>query len=358
MDSDPRYHAQPRRPRSARATFLVAALAASSWSHVAAAQDEATTTEAPPPSATTTEAPPPSASASSIESARNLMDIGHHKFARGDFAAALDAYRAANDIMHVSTTALGVGRALIKLNRLLEARTVLLAASRQPPRPNESKPLLRGRRNAAKLQNDLADMIPSLRVEISVPKDVKNPKLVINGELVPAALMGQPQKMDPGEHQVELSAPTYKSDKQTIRLVVSQQSTVRLTLSQKSDTSFSNVFGSFIASTPTMSLIGFGVAGAGIITGGVTGGLALGAAGDAKAGCQGLVCPAANQSAADRASLLANVSTASFAIAGAGAIVGVLGMILPGDDAASNEEGQASIQPLLGLRSVGLHGRF
>jgi hypothetical protein len=286
------------------------------------------------------------------------MDIGHHKFARGDFAAALDAYRAANDIMRVSTTGLGVGRALIKLNRLLEARTVLLAVSRLPPRPNESKPLMRGRRNAAKLQNDLADMIPSLQVEITVPKDVKKPQLMVDGKLVPSALIGQPQKLDPGQHQVELSAPTYTSDKQTIQLALSQQRTVRLTLSKKSEASSGNVFSSFIASTPTWSLIGFGVAGAGLITGGVTGGLALGAAGDAKAGCQGLACPAANQSAADRASLLANVSTASFAIAGAGAIVGVLGMVLTDNDAASAEEKQASIQPVLGFQSVGLHGRF
>jgi len=355
MDSDARYHAHPRRRISARAALLVAALAASSWSDIAVAQAEAAS-----PSATPTQEPRPSAS--SIESARNLMDIGHHKFARGDFAAALDAYRAANDIMHVSTTGLGVGRALIKLNRLLEARSVLLAVSRLPPRPNESKPLLRGRRNAAKLQNDLADMIPSLRVEISAPKDVKNPKLVVNGELVPAALIGQPQKMDPGEHQIELSAPTYKSDKQTIQLVVSQQRTVRLTLSEKSDASSSNVFSKFFASTPTMSLIGFGVAGAGIIAGTVTGGLALGAASEAKAGCQGDLCPAANETAAKsavkRSKPLAHVSTASFAIAGAGAIVGVLGMVLIGSDETSDEEDQASIQPVLGLGYGGLHGRF
>lgn len=249
MGSDSADGPQSRQGRSTSAALLVTALAASSWSHVAAAQDKAppptrtTAAEAPLPAEAALPAEAPLPTASSIESARNLMDIGHHKFARGDFAAALDAYRAANDIMRVSTTGLGVGRALIKLNRLLEARTVLLAVSRLPPRPNESKPLMRGRRNAAKLQNDLADMIPSLQVEITVPKDVKKPQLMVNGKIVPSALIGQPQKLDPGQHQIELSAPTYTSDKQTIQLALSQQSSVHLTLSQKSEASSGNEIG-------------------------------------------------------------------------------------------------------------------
>ena len=56
------------------------------------------------------------------ERARALMDQGDARFEAGAYDAALEAYRAADAIMGVPTTAIEVARVLEKLGRLLQAR--------------------------------------------------------------------------------------------------------------------------------------------------------------------------------------------------------------------------------------------
>jgi hypothetical protein len=64
------------------------------------------------------------------ERARALMDAGDARFEAKQYAAALEQYRGADEIMQVPTTGIEVGRALERLGRLLEAREVSAAGRR------------------------------------------------------------------------------------------------------------------------------------------------------------------------------------------------------------------------------------
>ena len=73
---------------------------------------------------------------------------------------------------------------------------------------------------------------------------------------------------------------------------------------------------------------GIAVAGAGLIIGAGTGAASLVQTNDIKASCNGNKCPASTADARSKATTLANVSNVSFGLAGAGAVVGVVGIIL------------------------------
>src|SRR5262245_1107365 len=71
-------------------------------------------------------------SAADRETARTLVIDGRKKFGAGDYEGARKAFQAAHEIMGVPTTALDLAKALEKLGKLVEARTVALEVARMP----------------------------------------------------------------------------------------------------------------------------------------------------------------------------------------------------------------------------------
>ena len=101
-----------------------------------------------------------------------------------------------------------------------------------------------------------------------------------------------------------------------------------------------------------VAIAGFSVAGVGLIAGAITGGLSLSTAGDIDEMCMPN-CPESFRDDYDTGLALAHVSTVSFAVAGAGAVVGVVGLLLPGP-AVGGDRAQLRVGP----GSLSLQGRF
>lgn len=98
--------------------------------------------------------------------------------------------------------------------------------------------------------------------------------------------------------------------------------------------------------------VGFGVGGAGLVTFAVAGGIALSrksALDDACGG--GDLCPSSQRDAHDDALVAAHVATVGAVVAGAGAALGVVGLLLSGG-------GEAEVSAVLGPTTLGLRGRF
>lgn len=100
--------------------------------------------------------------------------------------------------------------------------------------------------------------------------------------------------------------------------------------------------------------VGLGVAVAGAVAGGITGGLALAGGSTIDENCNDKLCPESEREDYDRSLLLAHISTVSFAVAGAGAALGIVGIIL--SDFGSTE--QAHIRPIIGPTWIGMGGSF
>jgi hypothetical protein len=107
--------------------------------------------------------------------------------------------------------------------------------------------------------------------------------------------------------------------------------------------------------------VAFGVGAAGLILGGVTGGLAMGAHSTLAGECPGGTCPTDKQSDLDSYHLLGTLSTVGFAVGGVGVAAGVvLLLVQPKSDAAPPAAASSglSVTPVLGPGSIGAVGRF
>ena len=295
------------------------------------------------------------------ETARGLMDDGREKFDAGDYEAALRAFRAADRIMNVTTTGLWSGKTLAKLGRLIEARDVLIKVSQLPQRQDESPVLAEARLQAAQLQSKIADQIGALEIAINGVEPGAKSNVWVDARQLSRDLLTHTYPVDPGWHVVVASSPGFTE--RQLRVKVGQGETVKVILVLEPTRSED---GGTAAKGPSgdeghsdihpLVWVGFSSAAAGVVVGAISGGLSLNAASSAKEGCVEQQCPAENSSIADRSVALAHVSTTSFAIAGAGAVLGVVGILLSGNSQPNKHA--AGIQPLIGPGAIGLQGRF
>jgi hypothetical protein len=116
-----------------------------------------------------------------------------------------------------------------------------------------------------------------------------------------------------------------------------------------------------------LTIGGFGVAGAGIILGAVTGLMTLTTTSSIKSSghCYGDTCGPEEYDRITSANTTATIANVSFAVAGAGLAAGLVGLLLPktgGSPAQPASENGGSttsrIEPWLGIGSAGVRGRF
>ncbi len=102
--------------------------------------------------------------------------------------------------------------------------------------------------------------------------------------------------------------------------------------------------------------VGFGVGGAALLVGAITGGISLSNASTLQDECGGDVCPTDRQEDIDSMITLANVSNVSFALAGVGAAVGLIALLVFDSDESKAQE--ATVKPQVGVGFMGFSGRF
>ncbi|MBW2454323.1 MAG: hypothetical protein JRI68_07425 [Deltaproteobacteria bacterium] len=298
-------------------------------------------------------------SAAEKETARQLMDVGNLQFRQGHYEQALESYRGADDIMKVTSTGLGLGKTLVQLGRLIEARSKLLEVTRIPVAPNESEVLTRAREQATRLQQDLADRIPALRVLVVGLAKGAPVTLYLDGLEVPRERLALPRRVNPGTHAIRAACPGYVDVDLEITVAEGKTRTVELELTPTGATPPVAPAADGGGLSPLV-WVGLGIAGVGATVGAITGGLSLAAANDAKDQCVDGTCPLDAEPDADRSLALAHTSTVSFVVAGLGAGLGIVGLVLSGSEDPSDgaSEPVTEVEALLGPGVIGLRMRF
>ncbi|TKD01822.1 hypothetical protein [Polyangium fumosum] len=292
--------------------------------------------------------------------ARALMDEGDAKVEKKDFAGALRAYRAAHAIMGVPSTGIEVARTEEKLGHLVEAHKAALEVANMPVKPGEPKPFTDAREAAKQLAAQIESRIPRLTVVVrgvpeSAPVEVK-----IDGALLPSEAARAAQPVNPGKHEVSAAATGLPPVSKEIEIAEAQRLQVTLALGDAAASDDGS--GNAGRRLSPLVYVGFGVGGAGLIAGAVTGGLSLSRAGTVKELCPAGTCP--TQAALDEATpvndsakTLANVSNVAFALAVVGVGVGVAGIFLSGGEPKKSPEA-TSVRLQIGPTGIGLVGRF
>jgi len=309
-----------------------------------------------------------STDATDRETARKLMDKGRASYEAGDYDAALTAFEGADIIMGVTTTGLWVGKTLVELGRLVEARDRLYKVSRIPEPPQENEVLARARKEAAALQASIAPRIPEVTLNLDGWDGESQLKVSIDGDEIRTDIATLPRGLNPGPHDLSIKAADYATVKLTFTLGEGEQKKLRVVLTpgegeleEEPEPQPNPVpVGDLETESGISPLVwvGVGVAGAGVLVGSITGGLSLADASSAKEGCNGNVCPVENEIDADRSLALSYVATTSFAVAGVGAVIGIVGLFVGGDEPTPADTSGLTVQPFIGPTTLGLQGTW
>jgi len=313
-------------------------------------------------------------SAADKETARALMATGRQDRTSGDLQGALKAFVAADAIMRVPTTGLEVARSQVALGLLVEARDTALQVTRSQVAPREPAPFKVARDAAAALSDELLTRIPSLTITVTNAPEGATPTVTLDGAQLSAETLGSRRKLDPGHHVISAKAgPSAGSqeidvaerDAKTVDVVLTPSEAVAVAPPTTDDSNPADERPpSAGRSSASIALLagGFGVAGAGIILGSITGGLSISKTNSIKTSdaCAGNVCNPSEDADIGSAKTMATVSTVSFVVAGVGAVVGLVGLFVGGSPAPPKSEPEAKVrlQPVIGLGSLGLRGEF
>jgi hypothetical protein len=284
--------------------------------------------------------------------------------------------------MHVPTTGLEVAKTQAALGLLVEARDTALRVSRSGEKAGEPAPFKQAREAATSLTEELEGRIPAVTITVKNVPDGAAAAVTIDDAAVPSEAIGTPRKLDPGHHVIVAKAGSVDG-KQEIDLAEKERKEVAIELpaaaasaTASSTTGDANAGGEQPVEaggksgvSKAMMFGGFGLAGAGLIAGTITGVMAMSKTNGVKgsSGCTGTVCGPAEYDDISSARSLATISTVSFIAGGVGAVVGVIGLFTGNSSAAPSsatpekapgEETTSRIEPWLGFGAAGLRGTF
>ncbi len=251
---------------------------------------------------------------------------------------------------------LDLARALVEAKIFIEARDLCdaIASSKEP---NVQK----AKQAAATLKKDLEPRIPTITVKLT--GDAAGATASINGETVE---IGKPLTFDPGIYTVRARMGDNPEVSERVELAERAKKTVTLDPSTGAPPAEEPKEGSS-GGTMAPAAIAFGVGGAALVAGGVTGFLAFQKTDEVTDLCGGTSCPEKYAGDVQTAQDFGTASTVLFALGGIGATAGLIltftvGMDgdAPSEDSTEKkkEEAQVWVTPYVGPFHAGLVGTF
>jgi hypothetical protein len=295
------------------------------------------------------------------ETARTLFRSGDERYRAGDYRGALEAFAAADAIMRVPTTGLELGRTQAKLGLLVEARETLRRAAQSPPSPDEPPAFPQARSEAAALYDDLGRRIPAvvLRVVGSGGARLETAEVRVDGDPVEEAMLGQPRRLNPGVHRLVVTAPGFAPAEGSVTLGEGEERELALVLEPlpvADEPSVPDAAPVAEGPVPTVAWVAFGVGGAALVAGTITGAVVLARAGELESDCPDKRCTPEDEDLLDSTVALSHASTALFVVAGVAGGLGLVAILLPRDEARA--AAASSWQPLVGPGFAGVRAAF
>lgn len=310
------------------------------------------------------------ASASEEESAKAAIREGRARRAKGDLVGAREQLHAAWALVATPRNGVELAEAHEALGELVEARRVYVEVGKLPPYAKESPESRAARKRADERAAGLTERIPTLTIRLlRVPEGAKV-TLTLDGRSAPLESLAAPRLLDPGAHEIVVAVEGGSPVLRAIDLVERERRVIEIDVTPALPPRAAPKVEAprapsppatpkpreeaRRASTPTLAYVGFGVAGAGLIVGTVTGLVTLGRASGLKDDCPGGACEPRSADELSRTRTLGDVSTISFIVSGLGLGVGLYGLWT----APRAEPAHARIEPWISVGSIGVRGAF
>lgn len=276
------------------------------------------------------------------ESARSLADDGADAFARGDYAEAHEHLQQAFLLVEAPTIALLDARALVKLGRFVEARAAYRRAL-EVPVTDASPPAFRDAVASADVEaRALEGRLSWVTLRVRHAPPGARIQVWLDGAEVAPHAVGTPLAVDPADHTVRLDVDGRRVFSRRLSLREGEKRAVELDVPTRGEP------------FPALAVTGFGVGGAGIVTGIVAGSLAISARRDAARDCPARRCVDGSPGAAalHEFRTLRTVSTIGYGVGVAGAALGTVLLL------TRSESTEVEVGIVPSLQGVNVGGTF
>lgn len=267
--------------------------------------------------------------------ARELALEGHNALKAGDYALAVDRFTRADRLVHAPTLLVDLGRSYIGLGRLVQAHEAFQQVLREGVAADAPPPWHKALQVARDEDNALKPRLAWVTIRVQGPGD---PRVKLDDEDLPPASLGVRRAVDPGHRIVVVEAEGFLTERGSIDLNEGESREYALSLRRDPDyrppqkPSPSRERPVIVVQAPPSrqrvpAYVAFGVGGAGLILGGVSGVLMLKARSDLEASCAGRGghCPPGTPNFASNLSAyhtFGTLSAVGFGVGLAGAGVG------------------------------------
>lgn len=176
-------------------------------------------------------------------------------------------------------------------------------------------------------ENKKAEIAPTIpQLTILLPKDApSNVQVTRDGTEITGPMLGLALPVDPGEHSIVVEIPGKPAETQKITLASGETKTIEVVIPGTTRETTSDTGDKTSISGRTIGTIAaFGVGAAGLIMGGVTGGLAISTKKQADTQCPEFQCSPDGLKLVRKGRTMATLSTVGVAVGGAGIAAGVI----------------------------------
>jgi hypothetical protein len=286
----------------------------------------------------------------------------------GKCGEAIPKLDRAEKLHHAPTTATRLAECEIEIGKLVVGTERLQRVIREPLPPGAHPAFAAAVARAQKALDVTLPRLATLRLSVNTPPSAKV-SITIDDEPVSDAVLDTARRIDPGKHVVKVQAPGYFPTSASPTLAEGETKSIALEL--RPDPNARIVADASVPSTAATTttprqeggsklpaLFAFGIGAAGLGLGIYAATVVEEKSSALDRGCTpDRVCPKALGADLDDAKTWANISTAGFITAGAGAATGVLLLILSGSS-SEPERKSARVRPSVGPTSVSLQGTF
>jgi hypothetical protein len=302
----------------------------------------------------------------------------------GDCAGAISKLQGAEKLYHAPVTAEWLGECQVNVGKVVAGTEILNGVVREVLAPNAPAAFTNAQKKAREFLPGALTKIAHLKIHVDgAPAD--KVAVTVDGERVPSVLLDGDRPTDPGQHEVKAAAEGFKTAASQMTLAPGGSGSASLKLdpepsaqrssegapgSSSQTTAASGPVSSGEGAPPAHghnyvpAYVSFGVGGAGVVLGAITGFMALGTKGSLDSACNnGKVCPGSEQGNINSLNTQAWVSTIGFGVGIVGAAAGVVLLVTAGPSSESAPAPKAAsrgvhVTPWFSGNALGVGGTF
>jgi hypothetical protein len=317
----------------------------------------------------------------SRSAARKMATTGVEAFQRDDYATAVDKLARAYQVLRAPSIGLWLARSLAKQGRLVAASERYLEVGRLSVAQGDAQVQEAAKKEAAAEVEALLPKIPSVVVTLQ-GASADDVKLSLDGAPLSTAFLGEQRPVDPGKHRIEgrrgeqvvgvdVTLAAAENKAVTLRFEAVGASPGAPGAPAASPESAAPVAGAPAVDTgarssgastrKTLAWAALGVGAAGIVTGGITGAMALGKKGEIEDSpdCRGTTCLRGTmQDELDTYDTLRLVSSIGFIAGGVLAGSGVVLLVTGGSEPTTRAASRPELRLRLGASTLWAEGTF